>query len=130
MRVSRAVAKFNRRVTNPLLRATSGWMPGFGILDHVGRKSGRTYHTPVVLFESATNFVICIGYGTETDWVKNVEHAGSAAIQRHGRIVRAANPTVVSKDAGAGYLTSGLTKLRYRIFPYNEAALVLTKVHG
>ena len=53
MRVPRAVAKFNRRITNPLAVRFGGWAPLNGTLEHVGRKSGKTYQTPLNIFETA-----------------------------------------------------------------------------
>ena len=40
MRVPRAVARFNRLITNPLALSLGGWAPLQGTLEHVGRKSG------------------------------------------------------------------------------------------
>jgi uncharacterized membrane protein required for colicin V production len=40
----RWVAAFNLAVTNRITGLFAGWLPGFGILTHVGRKSGRVYH--------------------------------------------------------------------------------------
>jgi len=51
-------------------------MPGFGVLHHRGRKSGREYQTPVKLFRHGDDYVITLPYGAGTDWVKNVVAAG------------------------------------------------------
>ena len=61
MRVPRAVARFNRRITNPLAVRFGGWAPLNGTLEHVGRKSGKTYRTPLDIFETAAGFVVPIG---------------------------------------------------------------------
>ena len=37
---------FTTNVFNRLSRHFAGWMPLFGIIEHVGRKSGTTYRTP------------------------------------------------------------------------------------
>jgi hypothetical protein len=47
----RWLAKINIAFTNRITRMFSGWLPGFGILTHVGRKSGKVYRTPVNVFE-------------------------------------------------------------------------------
>ena len=65
MRVPRAVAKFNRRITNPLAVALGGWAPLQGTLEHVGRKSGKRYRTPLNIFDTDDGYVILIGYGLE-----------------------------------------------------------------
>ena len=41
------LARFNKVVTNPIQRRYAGRIPPFAIVEHVGRKSGRQYRTPV-----------------------------------------------------------------------------------
>jgi hypothetical protein len=43
----RWLAKINIAFTNRITSLFAGWLPGFGILTHVGRKSGKEYRTPV-----------------------------------------------------------------------------------
>ena len=38
----RWLAKINIAVTNRITSLFAGWLPGFGILTHVGRKSGKS----------------------------------------------------------------------------------------
>ena len=127
MRVPRAVAKFNSRVTNPAARAITPWLPGQGTLEHVGRKSGKRYRTPLLVFPSKDGFVILIGYGLESDWLKNVFAGGHAVLHKRGKSIALASPRLMSKSEAASLVTrpSGVF---YRLFPYNEAALVFTKV--
>jgi hypothetical protein len=47
------VAAFNLAVTNRITSRFAARLPGFGILTHVGRKSGRVYRTPVKRFSRA-----------------------------------------------------------------------------
>jgi hypothetical protein len=47
----RWVAAFNLAVTNRITSRFAARLPGFGILTHVGRKSGRLDRTPVNVFE-------------------------------------------------------------------------------
>jgi deazaflavin-dependent oxidoreductase (nitroreductase family) len=126
MRVPRAVAKFNRRITNPAALAVAAWMPTLGILGHVGRKSGKRYRTPLTIFDTSDGYVILIGYGPETNWVKNVLAGGETTVRKHGKTVTVAKPRLVSKAEGAT-LVNPRSRQFYRLFPYNEAALVLTK---
>nr|WP_090273736.1 nitroreductase family deazaflavin-dependent oxidoreductase [Mycolicibacterium komanii]CRL66621.1 deazaflavin-dependent nitroreductase family protein [Mycolicibacterium komanii] len=126
MRVPRAVANFNRRVTNPVARSLTPWLPCLGTLEHTGRKSGRRYRTPLLVFKTRDGFVVLIGYGPETDWLKNVLAGGPTVLHKLGRDIALANPQIVSK-AGAAPLITPAPRLFYRLSPYNEAALVLTK---
>ena len=43
MVLSKRVAAFNNRVTNRITGPVAGHLPGFGIVIHTGRKSGREY---------------------------------------------------------------------------------------
>lgn len=127
MRVPRSVANFNRRVTNPLARSITGWIPTQGTLEHVGRKSGKRYRTPLTVFNTRDGYVILIGYGLESDWLKNVLAGGETTMHRHGKSFGVvAEPRLLSK-AEAAALVTPRSRLLYRMFPYNEAALVLTK---
>lgn len=129
MRVPRAVAKFHRRVTNPAARSITPWLPCQGTLGHVGRKSARRYRTPLLVFPTRDGFVFLIGYGPHSDWVKNVLAGGRAVLHRRGRSIALVNPRLVSKAEGAA-IVSGPSRMFYRLFPYNEAAMVLTKVNS
>ncbi len=125
MRVPRAVANFNRRVTNPAARSISPWLPGQGTLEHVGRTSGRRYRTPLLVFPTEEGFVVLLGYGPQTDWVKNVVAGGRAVLHKRGKDIVLTDPRLTSK-AEAAPLIIGPARVFYRLFPYNEAALVLT----
>ena len=46
----RWVAAFNLAVTNRITTRFAGRLPGFGIVTHAGRKSGKLYRTPVNVF--------------------------------------------------------------------------------
>ena len=126
MRVPRTVANFNRRVTNPVARSLTPWLPCLGTLQHTGRTSGRRYRTPLLVFKTQKGFAILIGYGPETDWLKNVLAGGPTVLHKRGKAITLANPQIVEK-AEAAPLVLPAPRLFYRLFPYNEAALILTK---
>jgi len=125
--VPRAVANFNRRVTNPTARSITPWLPGLGTLEHVGRKSGNRYRTPLLVFPTRAGFAVLIGYGLKSDWLKNVFAHGQAVLHKRGKSIALADPRLLSK-AEAATLVTGPCGVFYRLFPYNEAALMLTKV--
>ncbi|HEY7989222.1 MAG TPA: hypothetical protein VIE19_08390 [Lapillicoccus sp.] len=62
MAVPHALRRINKRVTNPLLRglAGHGW---FVELEHVGRRSGRTFRTPLMAFRDGPTVTIALTYG-------------------------------------------------------------------
>jgi hypothetical protein len=41
--LAKKLAKINIVFTNRITSLFAGWLPGFGILTHVGRKSGKVY---------------------------------------------------------------------------------------
>lgn len=47
MQVPEGLARFNKRVTNPIQRVFAGWAPGYAVIEHVGRPCGKPYQTPI-----------------------------------------------------------------------------------
>jgi deazaflavin-dependent oxidoreductase (nitroreductase family) len=84
------------RYLNPLMRHVAPRLPGFGILTFRGRKSGRTYSTPVNVFRRGDTYYVFLTYGSDAQWVKNVLAAGSCSIQTRGRVVELVNPELVT----------------------------------
>jgi deazaflavin-dependent oxidoreductase (nitroreductase family) len=72
------------RFGNPVMRHVAGWMPGFGILTYHGRRSGRTYRTPINVFRHDDTMIFALTYGPDVQWLKNVQAAGGCQI-RTGR---------------------------------------------
>lgn len=95
MVLPRAVAQFNRRVTNPILGTVALRLPGFAVIAHTGRKSGRQYRTPVNLFRTDDGYVVALTYGPGSDWVRNVLAAGGCDATIHGATVHLTDPRVV-----------------------------------
>jgi deazaflavin-dependent oxidoreductase (nitroreductase family) len=95
MPLPRRLAKFNLVVTNRVLGPLARYLPGFAVVSHVGRRSGRTYQTPVNLFRRGDGYVIALTYGADTQWVRNVLAAGGADVETRGRRLRLVGPEVV-----------------------------------
>ena len=55
MPIPRRVGQWNKVGLNRLTRHIAPWMPGFGVIVHRGRRSGRRYQTPVNVFPTAGN---------------------------------------------------------------------------
>ena len=98
------LARFNRRVTNPVMGAFAGRLPLFAIVEHRGRRSGRGYRTPVWAFRVDDGFVIALTYGAERDWVKNVRAQGGCTLVRSGCRIPTAAPRVVGEDEGRQHM--------------------------
>jgi deazaflavin-dependent oxidoreductase (nitroreductase family) len=65
------------RVTRRIAR--SGYGP-FSLIRHVGRKSGRTYETPVILAKVPEGFIAELTYGDNVNWYRNVVAAGGCTV--------------------------------------------------
>ena len=91
----RWLAKVNIAVTNRITGLFAGWLPGFGILAHVGRKSGRVYRTPVNVFRVSNGFIIALTYSSQSEWVKNVLAASGCDLRTRGKKYQLSAPRVV-----------------------------------
>jgi deazaflavin-dependent oxidoreductase (nitroreductase family) len=88
----RSLARFNRRVTNRITGLVAPRLPGFGVVVHTGRKSGRQYRTPVNVFRRPEGFVIALTYGPDSEWVRNVLANGGCTLETQGRVLKLAQP--------------------------------------
>jgi deazaflavin-dependent oxidoreductase (nitroreductase family) len=86
------VNRYLNRVTRPLAKR----LPGFAILTHRGRKTGRSYQTPINVFRRGDDYFFFLTYGSDAQWVKNVLASGSCSIETRGRIVELAEPELVT----------------------------------
>jgi deazaflavin-dependent oxidoreductase (nitroreductase family) len=91
-------------VTNRLARRVTGWAPVFCTLTHVGRHSGRTYVTPLNVFDAPDGFVFALTYGPDTDWVKNVMVAGGCTIRHKGREFTLTHPRFITTEEGMAHI--------------------------
>ncbi len=90
----RWLAKFNIVVTNRITGLFAGWLPGFGILTHLGRKSGKVYRTPINVFRASNGFIIALTYSSQSEWVKNVLAAGGCELKTGGKKYQLSAPHI------------------------------------
>lgn len=102
MPIPSRVARWNKVGLNRISRHVAPWMPGFGLVVHRGRRSGREYQTPVTVFPADDGFVIALTYGVNTDWVKNVRAAGGCELRTRGRVLRVGSPRVYHDETRRG----------------------------
>ena len=102
MPMPRPMARLNRVGINRLLLRVAPRMPGLGVVVHRGRKSGRTYRTPVAVFPAANGPVIGLFYGSQSDWVKNVLAAGELDVVTRGRTLHS-GPRIYHDETRAGF---------------------------
>jgi deazaflavin-dependent oxidoreductase (nitroreductase family) len=92
------LARFNLRVTNRVLGPLAERLPGFGIVIHRGRRSGRIHRTPVNVFRRGDGYVIALTYGKDSQWVRNVLAAGEVDVETRGRTIHLTAPELVHDE--------------------------------
>ncbi|MDM2349433.1 deazaflavin-dependent nitroreductase family protein [Mycobacteroides abscessus subsp. abscessus] len=101
------IARRNEKVRPGLLR---GWnamttqiagrrFSPVSLIEHTGRRSGRSFCTPVTSARFEDGFLLPLPYGPGVDWCRNVQAAGYALLRRGGHRYRLAHPQVVPIDA-------------------------------
>ena len=101
MPIPRAVASLNKKVTNRLTAPFARRLPGFAVVIHRGRTTGRTYRTPVNVFRRGDDYVFVMTYGCDVDWVRNVEAAEECDIETLARTIRVVEPRRVTDPTRA-----------------------------
>jgi deazaflavin-dependent oxidoreductase (nitroreductase family) len=102
MPLPRTVARWNKVGLNRVTKHVAPWMPGFGVVAHAGRRSGRRYQTPVNVFPAADGYLLALTYGPDSDWVKNVLAAGGCELVTRGHTVRLVAPRLVHDENRRG----------------------------
>lgn len=92
----RVVARVNKYVTNPIQLMWAPRLRHYAVIEHVGRRSGKTYRTPVMVFVEDGTVSVLLNYGAGSDWVRNVRAAGAAGVVHRGKRYRLTEPRIVS----------------------------------
>jgi deazaflavin-dependent oxidoreductase (nitroreductase family) len=98
MPLPKRLARFNLAVTNRVLGPFARWLPGFAVVEHVGRRSGTVRRSPVNLFRRRDRYVIALTYGKDSQWVRNVQAAGEFAVTTRGRRLTLTAPELVHDE--------------------------------
>jgi deazaflavin-dependent oxidoreductase (nitroreductase family) len=93
------LASLTTHVFNPVTRLVAGRLPGFGVLTHTGRLSGRRYRTPLLVLRRGDDVVIALWYGSDVHWVRNVLAAEGCELETRGRTLRLADPAISADPA-------------------------------
>jgi deazaflavin-dependent oxidoreductase (nitroreductase family) len=95
MPLPRSIARFNRVVTNPISRPVARYLPGFAVIVHKGRGSGKIFRTPVNCWIDDRSAIVALTYGSDTDWLKNLQAAGGGALEHRGRSYQVGMPVLI-----------------------------------
>lgn len=72
-------------VTTRVARSSHG---PFSLVRHIGRQSGRTYETPVILVKVPAGFVAELTFGENVNWYRNIVAAGGCVVIHHRKEYR------------------------------------------
>ena len=123
MQLPQWLARFNRCVINPVQRIWAGYLPAFAILEHTGRKSGRTFRTPLNVFSTDDGVAILLTYGPDRDWLKNITAAGGGRLKRCGNTFALADPHLMTKAEAATHVIGWWRPVFARL-PFEQAVLL------
>lgn len=70
----------------------------FAVIHHVGRRSGKSYATPIIVEPMGSRFVIALTYGPEVDWYRNVRAAGHSRLRWHGKTFNLEQPEPIGRE--------------------------------
>jgi deazaflavin-dependent oxidoreductase (nitroreductase family) len=77
---------FVKHFVNPALRNVAHSSHGpFALLRHVGRRSGKQYEIPIMVWRVKDGFVIVLTYGRHVDWLRNLQAAAQGTLRWHKR---------------------------------------------
>jgi len=103
---------YHKHVTNPVMvRFFSGRSATAALLHHVGRRSGTAYVTPVTAHRSEDTIIIPLPYGTEVDWLRNLQAAGQGVVRLEGRSFTVDEPEMVPVDSVMALLPSFVARI-------------------
>ncbi|GAA4802333.1 nitroreductase family deazaflavin-dependent oxidoreductase [Nocardioides caeni] len=97
---------------------------GFAELEHVGRRSGRAYATPVRAVRRGGQVVAGASFGVTSDWVRNVLAADGCRIGIGGELLDLTGPRIVAFDEARALLPP-VTRFILRRLARAEQCLLL-----
>lgn len=92
---------FNKYVLNRIMKRTAGSQGSkFAIMRHVGRRSGKSYETPIIVAPEGEDFVIALTYGPNVDWYRNVMAAEHGTLLWQGKTIAVGKPDPIDPASG------------------------------
>jgi deazaflavin-dependent oxidoreductase (nitroreductase family) len=91
----------NKRIFNrvTLKFAGSAYSP-ISIIRHLGRRSGTSYATPIIVEPVGDTFLFALPYGSKVDWYRNVLAAGRGTLIWHGKVYPVESPQPLPAGTG------------------------------
>ena len=79
------VVRRYQRLSMPLFRASAGFMPGFGVVETIGRRTGKRRQVPVGGRLRGDTFWFVAAIGRRTHYVRNIEANPRVRVKVFGR---------------------------------------------
>jgi deazaflavin-dependent oxidoreductase (nitroreductase family) len=98
--IPQAVARFNRKVTNRVTKPFAHRLGGFGVVHHIGRRSGKPYETPINCWVGDGVLTAPLTYGSEVDWLRNLTAAGGGSVVVKGQTLGLGVPRILDEEEG------------------------------
>jgi deazaflavin-dependent oxidoreductase (nitroreductase family) len=99
MPITKRITSFNRRFLNPFTLRLAG-RGSMADLEHVGRSSGRTLHTPLMAFRDGETVTVALTYGPDVQWLKNVTAASGCRMRLRGEQLTLGAPRLLDTQEG------------------------------
>ena len=87
------------RHLNPLVQPLTRRLPPLAVLHHRGRRTGRSYDTPVQAFHTPEGWVVGLAYDHNAPFALNILAAGGGEMTRAGRRLQVINPRRAGREA-------------------------------
>ena len=101
------------RHLNPLVQPLTRRLPPFAVLHHRGRRTGRSYDTPVQAYRTPDGWVVGLAYDRNSPFALNPLAAGGGEMTRAGRRYRITQPRRFGREVL--FLLPALASLQMRV---------------
>jgi deazaflavin-dependent oxidoreductase (nitroreductase family) len=107
------------KALNPLIVRLAGrrHFPMAAQLTHTGRRSGRTYVTPVGARRAGDMVLIPLTFGNQSDWSRNVLAADRCSLRLAGVHYQASAPALLSPEEAAAGVRAAFSRLERASMP-------------
>ena len=95
----RPLLAFATRLLNPIIVKLAGkrHMRAYAVIEHRGRRSGRSYATPVAARPTTDGFLVPMAFGEQADWFRNVRAAGECVVRWNGTTYHVVEPELLDE---------------------------------
>jgi deazaflavin-dependent oxidoreductase (nitroreductase family) len=106
------------KILNPAVTKLAGrrFFATVAAIHHAGRRSGKSYVTPVGARVTGDVAIIPLTFGNQSDWVGNVRAAGNCWIRVSGKDHQAARPQILNWADTQSLVRAGFNPLERMTF--------------